>query len=226
MSHSRSRRDTSRSEFISRKLSKILRHSGLEDGYEFSRDGFTPLDPIMDALSGRGAPRVTFEMIEKIVDSNDKQRFTLVERPRNYDSYTGEGSGKSIMFIRANQGHSFKNPDGTPYLDGSLMFEEITVPFPTCVHGTNPKAAEIILKEGLNKMDRDYIHLAMGMVNEVVDGEKVISGMRHSAKALIRVDVPRAMEAGIKFYKSSNGVILTQGFGGVIPPEFLSAEML
>jgi 2'-phosphotransferase len=222
---SRSRRDIPKNEYISRKLSKILRHKGLEEGYEFSRDGFTPLDPIMVKLFKEG-PKVTFEMIEKIVENNDKQRFTLVERPEDYNPYTGEGSGKQIWFIRANQGHSFKNPDGTPYLDGSLIFKEITEPFSSCIHGTNVKAIEVIMREGLSRMDRDYIHLALGMPDEVVDGEKVISGMRRKAKAVIRVDVPKAMDAGIKFYKSSNGVILTQGFGGVIPPEFLSAEMI
>lgn len=47
-----------------------------------------------------------------------------------------------------------------------------------------------------------------------VDGEQVISGMRSSADVLLWVDVKKsAREGGITWWKSENGVVLTEGHG-------------
>lgn len=35
--------------------------------------------------------------------------------------------------------------------------------------------------------------------------------MRHSAKILIYIDVQKALDTGIKFWLSENGVVLTEG---------------
>ncbi|KAI4123006.1 MAG: hypothetical protein LQ338_005493 [Usnochroma carphineum] len=49
-------------------------------------------------------------------------------------------------------------------------------------------------------------------VKQEVDGEQVISGMRSSADILVWVDLKRsAREGGIKWWKSENGVVLTEG---------------
>ncbi|KAL8902753.1 MAG: hypothetical protein Q9207_004406 [Kuettlingeria erythrocarpa] len=51
-----------------------------------------------------------------------------------------------------------------------------------------------------------------GKVMQEVDGEQVVSGMRSSADILVWVDVKRsAREGGIKWWKSENGVVLTEG---------------
>jgi len=42
--------------------------------------------------------------------------------------------------------------------------------------------------------------------------------MRAGSQVLIYIDVPKAMEAGLKFYLSANGVVLTEGNeNGIIP---------
>ena len=47
--------------------------------------------------------------------------------------------------------------------------------------------------------------------------------MRSSSQILIFVDVQKALDAGIKFYQSANGVVLTAGNDkGFLPPEFFS----
>ena len=47
--------------------------------------------------------------------------------------------------------------------------------------------------------------------------------MRSSAQALIYVDVQKALDAGITFDVSDNGVVLTEGNAqGYLPPEFFS----
>ena len=47
---------------------------------------------------------------------------------------------------------------------------------------------------------------------EAADSQKVISGMRRSANILIWVDVRKSIEdAGLKWWRSANGVLLTEG---------------
>lgn len=46
-------------------------------------------------------------------------------------------------------------------------------------------------------------------------------GMRTSSRILIYVDVAKALDAGIKFWLSDNGVVLTEGNDdGHLPVEF------
>jgi len=46
--------------------------------------------------------------------------------------------------------------------------------------------------------------------------------MRSSCEVLIWVDVRKSEMAGMTFYRSANGVILTEGINGVITPQFFS----
>lgn len=51
----------------------------------------------------------------------------------------------------------------------------------------------------------------------------VISGMRKTSTILIFLDLPRALEAGLRFGMSSNGVILTEGnTKGIVPVDFFA----
>ncbi len=56
-------------------------------------------------------------------------------------------------------------------------------------------------------MNRNHIHFAQGIPGT----QGVISGARKNASILIYIDLPRAMEAGYKFFVSSNGVVLCPG---------------
>jgi len=62
-------------------------------------------------------------------------------------------------------------------------------------------------------MSRNHIHFAPGLPND----SGVVSGMRQSCEIYIYINVERAMGDGIKFYRSKNNVILSDGFGGLIP---------
>lgn len=70
-------------------------------------------------------------------------------------------------------------------------------------------------------MRRNNIHLIACLPSEE---DEVVSGMRKSADTIVTIDVAGAMAAGIPFFRSSNGVILSPGLGdtGCIPPEFIS----
>ncbi|KAI6044443.1 KptA family-domain-containing protein, partial [Pisolithus marmoratus] len=84
------------------------------------------------------------------------------------------------------------------------------------VHGTTRKAWEVIATQGLSRMKRNHVHLAQG-----VPGSGILSGMRNSSQVLIFIDVQKAIDAGIEFYLSKNGVVLTEGdANGFLGPQF------
>jgi 2'-phosphotransferase len=50
-----------------------------------------------------------------------------------------------------------------------------------------------------------------------------VTGLRKSAQILIFIDIPKALDAGIKFFLSDNGVVLTEGdASGILKSEFFS----
>jgi 2'-phosphotransferase len=132
----------------------------------------------------------------------------------------------SRYLIRATQGHSLKTIEASAYLTPITLQDPKGLP-ETVVHGTFYGAWERILASGgLKSMGRVHVHFATGpRVEDVLDrgkkdgggpggGKKtdvVISGMRADAQILIYVDIRRALEAGVEFWKSENGVVLTEG---------------
>ena len=133
----------------------------------------------------------------------------------------------SHYLIRATQGHSLKTLEASAYLAPITLENPRSIP-ETVVHGTFYGAWERILATGgLKPMTRVHVHFATGpKLDEVltrgegeqVDGPEaakktnlVISGMRSDAQILIYIDVKRALEAGVEFWTSENGVVLTEG---------------
>lgn len=182
---------------ISKAMSYILRHGAKDLGI--------PMDDnarilVSDLLSQPNFRNVTTEMIENIVDNNDKKRFEM-------ETINGN------LMIRAVQGHSKEFSD---VIDETKLMDEITVPLEKCIHGTDKKAWKLIQSDGLRPQSRMHIHCA---VSEPEDGQ-VISGMRMSTAVMIYIDMKKAMDDGIKFYLSKNKVILTNGKNGVLEPKY------
>lgn len=143
------------------------------------------------------------------------------------------------FLIRATQGHSIKSVDAASFLEKLSLDDEAKLP-DTVVHGTFHAAWPAILASGgLRSMGRNQVHFATGPSVESVlaqgpqgakevtgdHGEKVISGMRRDAQVLIYIDLRRALAAGCPFWRSENGVILSEGMvvggsSGVVPVEF------
>ncbi|KIP02297.1 hypothetical protein PHLGIDRAFT_16631 [Phlebiopsis gigantea 11061_1 CR5-6] len=177
---------------LSKTVSWILRHGAAQEGLELRPDGYARVHDLRPKLKD-----MTLEAIQDLVQNDAKTRFSLIQEPD-----PSSGSCDAVWWIRANQGHSLKTVKLDLYPIQSLS----DIPTGIAVHGTNAAAWDIIKSQGLSKMTRNHIHLAQG-----VPGSGVISGMRNSASILIYVDVQKALDAGIKFYLSSNGVILTEG---------------
>jgi len=103
--------------------------------------------------------------------------------------------------IRASQGHSVA-------VDLQLA---PTVPPATLYHGTSRATVDAILREGLRKMRRRHVHLTA----EIATAVNV--GSRHGAPAVLLVDAAAMARAGYLFYRSENGVWLTES----VPPRYL-----
>jgi len=103
--------------------------------------------------------------------------------------------------IRASQGHSIK-------VNLDLKSER---PPTKLYHGTVEKAVNSILDKGLDKMKRHAVHLS-----EDIDTANIVGGRR--GKPIILEINSQAMYAdNIKFYKSKNGVWLTDN----VPPKYI-----
>lgn len=176
--------------------------------------------------------QVTFADLQNLVKTNDKQRFALIPNPDPSPAASGQTSSTepSRYLIRATQGHTLPVDDEkllTPILATDADCPNLVV------HGTYfPAWHKIKESGGLKPMGRRHIHFATGLPEELPplspdsqarakvkdegEGDVVKSGMRRSAVFLIWVNIKRSIEGGVKWWKSENGVILTEGIGGLL----------
>ncbi|KAG5647162.1 hypothetical protein DXG03_001117 [Asterophora parasitica] len=183
---------------LSKSLSWLLRHGAKGEGLPMRPDGYVKVTDLLENPKLKGQA-LNLDKLKEIVAADAKKRYDLKEEV-------------GVWWIRANQGHSMK----TVKLDFKPILSVSDIPTGVAVHGTSKKAWELISKEGLSKMKRNHIHLAQG-----VAGDNVISGMRNSSQVLIFIHIQKALDAGIKFELSDNGVVLTEGNKtGILPTEF------
>jgi putative RNA 2'-phosphotransferase len=103
--------------------------------------------------------------------------------------------------IRAQQGHSIE-------VDLQLTPAE---PPAVLYHGTVPAALPAIRAAGLQKMSRHHVHLSP----DEATARRV--GQRRGQPTLLAVDAAALHQAGGVFYRSGNGVWLTDS----VPPQYL-----
>lgn len=128
---------------ISKFMSLILRHKPEEIELKLDEYGYIKTSDLMNGLNRKGY-KVTILDIERIVDEDNKQRYSF-----NHDKSK----------IKANQGHSIK-------VNLELQSKE---PPKVLYHGTATRFSECICKEGIKKQSRQYVHLSA----DVETAEKV-----------------------------------------------------
>ena len=131
---------------------------------------------VSDLVANHG---YTMEELREIVATNNKQRYEFSE---------------DMTRIRARQGHSIQ-------VDVEL---EEAIPSDVLYHGTAKEHADSIIKQGILKGKRLYVHLS----TTVEMATKV--GQRHGEPVVLAIDAKRMSEDGIKFFLSRNGVWLTE----------------
>jgi putative RNA 2'-phosphotransferase len=119
-------------------------------------------------------------------------RTDLDELVRTSDKQRFALSGDGLR-IRANQGHS---------VEVDLQYEP-AVPPDMLFHGTATRFLDSIRVEGLKKMNRHHVHLSP-------DAKTAIAvGSRHGKVIVLSVLSGRMHAEGRLFYRSANGVWLT-----------------
>lgn len=61
----------------------------------------------------------------------------------------------------------------------------------------------------------------MFVVFLVASKKRFFSKIRNNSEVIIEVNFAEAMRAGVRFFESENGVILSEGVNGIIPPHCL-----
>ncbi len=162
---------------LSKFLSYVLRHNPHKINLHLDEKGWASIDELITKATQDGY-KITRHEIETVVTNNDKQRF-VIDHERN--------------LIRANQGHSFS-------VDLGL---EPKKPLTVLFHGTVASALEGIKQKGLQKMNRQHVHLSP-------DTETAIKvGARRGKPIILKIQAEKMFQDGFVFYLSQNGVWLT-----------------
>ena len=130
------------------------------------------------------------ELIRRVKDLDRVTLEKIVEQDEK-QRYSFSADGK---LIRANQGHS---------IPVDLELENLKPP-EFLYHGTTERFSASILAQGLLKMSRLYVHLS----SDVETAEKV--GLRRGKPKIFVVESGKMFIDGFKFFKSVNGVWLTE----------------
>ena len=136
--------------------------------------------------------------IKNIEDPDKKRRWKFIRKKEKGE----DGKEVEKMYVTVYQGHDKKIADKIENPNIKLIEESFPV-----YHGTTLESSEIILKEGLKPMTRSHIHMA-----------QKLSGIRRNSEVILVIDLKKAMENGIKFFKAPNNVILCDQ---IIPSEYI-----
>ncbi|MDQ7903843.1 RNA 2'-phosphotransferase [Phytohabitans sp. ZYX-F-186] len=152
------------------------------------------LDPrgwvaVDDLLAALGGS-VSRADLDAVVAGNDKRRYAIRPGPDGRDE------------IRASQGHS---------VPVDLGLDPVPPP-PLLYHGTSAAALPSIRARGLERGGRHHVHLSADVTTA-----RAVGGRRRGPVAVLAVDAAAMAAAGYPFYRSANGVWLTDR----VPPEYL-----
>ncbi len=156
---------------LSKTISHALRHSPTDYGLNLDKNGYILLDYLLVGLQkhSRKYQNITIEDIEYVVDNDEKGRYEIKDNK-----------------IRALYGHSFK------------IEKERIVPPDKLYHGTTREAFKEILTNGLQPMNRQFVHLSVD-----IETAKNVA-LRHSDDIIIlEINSKNAFEDGIGFYEGN-----------------------
>ena len=172
---------------LSKTISYALRHAPWEYELELDDEGWVPVEELLSALRPEKEKwrDLTIYDLETVINYSSKQRHEIKE-------------GK----IRALYGHS------TPQ---KLIKKEARPP-EILYHGTSPKIAEKIFKEGLKPMNRHYVHLSID-----IETAKQVGHRKCKVQEILVVQAKKAHHNGIKFYVGNEHVWLAD----YVPVEYI-----
>jgi putative RNA 2'-phosphotransferase len=162
-------------------LSLVLRHKPEEIGLQVDENGWANVDELIKKVNAKGN-KIDIDLLNEIVVTNDKKRFAF-----NDDK----------IKIRASQGHSIEiDLNIHPILPPDVLY-----------HGIATRFVESIMQQGLQKQQRQHVHLS-----EKLETATAV-GARHGKPTILIVDAKQMYQDGFLFYKSENNVWLTDFVG-------------
>lgn len=124
-------------------------------------------------------PGTGIDDLKRIVAECEKQRYAFNDKQTK---------------IRANQGHS---------VDIDLKLEPAVPLIPILYHGTATRFIDSIKEKGIVPGSRKQVHLSGDFATAV------IVGARHGSPVILEIDAAQMINDGHVFYRSDNGVWLT-----------------
>jgi putative RNA 2'-phosphotransferase len=162
---------------ISKFLSLVLRHKPETIGIQLDLNGWIDVSELIEKSNKYGI-QFDRETLNHIVATNSKKRFAFNDK---------------LDKIRASQGHSIEIELG--YTNRK--------PPETLFHGTREKSVQSILENGLERKNRQHVHLS----SDIDTAIKV--GQRHGKPFIFLVLAEQMHKDNFEFYISDNGVWLT-----------------
>lgn len=164
---------------VSRFLSYVLRHKPEKIGLTLDENGWASVSELLNKLETKEG-KLTMEQLKEVVETNNKQRFAFNEDETK---------------IRANQGHSIDvDLNLTPHMPPDILY-----------HGTAMKNVGLIIRDGINKGSRQFVHLST--TRETAEDV----GARHGTPYVISIAARlMCVEGRYSFYLSENGVWMTE----------------
>ncbi len=170
---------------ISKFLSLVLRHQPELIGIQLDQNGWADVAVLIEKINTHGI-KIDLTILNHIVATNPKKRFAFNETRDK---------------IRASQGHSIEIELGyTNQQPPEILY-----------HGTGEKSVASILQSGLEKRNRQHVHLSADITTAI----KV--GQRHGKPKIFKVLAQQMFNDNYIFYISDNGVWLTDS----VPPKYL-----
>lgn len=196
---------------LSKFLALILRHQPERFALDLDDEGWASLSEVMEILHGlpnfRWATRAdVMSVVAGGTGDGSTEADAHADRGRSGRRSVAEVGKRRFEVqesrIRARYGHSLARP---------IRYEPCTPP-PLLYHGTSPGALEAIRRDGVEPMERQYVHLSP-------DRETAVRvGVRHDRRpAVLTVRAAEAHAAGVVFYQADEAVYLARH----VPAEFL-----
>lgn len=172
---------------LSRAVSHALRHEPWLYELELDAEGWADLDQLLRALQQNGGAwsELRHHHIVEMIERSEKKRHQLA-------------GGR----IRAMYGHSVP----------VRPHRERHVPPVELFHGTAPGTAEIILRDGLLPMGRQFVHLSVDRETAVAVGHR-----KDRSPVLLVVKAEDAHRQGVPFYAGNGKVWLADE----VPAKFI-----
>ncbi|TAF67711.1 MAG: RNA 2'-phosphotransferase [Cytophagales bacterium] len=182
--------DTKKMRTMSKFLSLVLRHKPETIDIQLDKQGWIAVETLLEKVNQQNQDwQLDFALLEYIVVNNDKKRFAF-----NADKTK----------IRASQGHSLG-------LDLDLEYEP-QMPPAILYHGTGESNVASILAKGIEKRERQYVHLSRDIDTAVVVAH------RRQKPTLLQIEAGKMHSEGYIFYLSENKVWLTL----YVPPQYIA----